>query len=142
MQIIADLQIHSKYARATSPQINIENLEKYARIKGLHLLGTGDFQHPLWFKDLDKLEEDENGILWTKSKFPFLWQTEVSLMYSQGGKGRRVHHVILAPNKEVVKQIIEGTILTVGGLVGINQAWKLNEKRRQARKFLTKLERI
>jgi len=45
-------------------------------------------------------------------------------------------------NLEVVKQIVEGTILAIGGLVGINQAWKLNEKRSQARKFLTKLERI
>ncbi len=104
--IFADLHIHSRFSRATSKALNIENLEKYARIKGLDLLGTGDFQHPLWFKELDKLEEKE-GILYTKTGFPFLWQTEISLMYTQGGKGRRIHHLILAPEKEVVKQIID-----------------------------------
>lgn len=108
MEIIADLQIHSKYARATSKEISIENLEKYAKIKGIDLLGTGDFQHPLWNKELkSKLKEDENGILWTKNKFPFIWQTEISLMYSQDGKGRRVHHLIFSPNIEVADQIIE-----------------------------------
>ncbi len=106
MEIIADLHIHSRFARATSKNINLENLEKYARVKGLGLLGTGDFQHPFWSKELDVLEE-KDGILYTKTGFPFLWQTEISLMYSQDGKGRRIHHVILAPNKEVVKQITD-----------------------------------
>ena len=106
--IISDLQIHSKYSRATSKDISFSNLEKYARIKGLNLLGTGDFQHPLQFKTInEELEEDENGILWTKTKFPFLWQTEISLIYSQEGKGKRVHHLIYSPNKEIAKQIIE-----------------------------------
>lgn len=107
MEIIADLHIHSRYSRATSKDITIENLEKWARIKGIHLLGTGDFQHPLWFKELNELKEDENGILWTKNNFPFMWQTELSLIYTQDGKGRRVHHIILAPNKDIVKQIID-----------------------------------
>lgn len=103
-RIIADLHIHSRFARACSKNISIENLEKYARIKGISLLGTGDFQHALWFKELEQLEE-RDGLLWTSSGFPFLWQSEISLMYRKGEKGRRVHHVILAPNKEVVKQI-------------------------------------
>ena len=106
--ITADLQIHSRYAQACSKQTNIENLEKYARIKGINLLSTADFTHPLWRKELDeKLTEDENGILWTKSKFPFLWGTEISLMYKQGGKGRRIHNLIFSPNKEVTDQITE-----------------------------------
>jgi uncharacterized protein (TIGR00375 family) len=108
MEIIADLQIHSKYARATSKNISIENLEKYARIKGLHLLGVGDFQHPLRRKEIDdKLTEDENGVLRTANGFPFLWQTEVSLMYSQDGKRRAVHHLIFAPNTEIANQVTE-----------------------------------
>jgi len=101
--IIADLHLHSKYARATSKDISLVNLVKYARIKGLGLLGTGDFQHPVWFKELDKLEEVE-GIVYFDG-FPFVWQTEISLMYTKLGKGRRIHYLILAPNKEVVKQI-------------------------------------
>jgi len=103
--VIADLHLHSRFSRATSKNINIDNLEKYARIKGLGLLGTGDFQHPEWFKELDKLEERE-GILYTQNNFPFLWQTEISLMYTQE-KGRRIHYVLLAPGKETVKQIID-----------------------------------
>ena len=108
MEIISDLEIHSRFARACSTQINIENLEKYARIKGINLLGTADFQHPLWNKEIkEKLTEDENGILWTKTGFPFIWQTEISLMYSQDGKGRRIHFLIYSPNKGVSDQIIE-----------------------------------
>ena len=108
MEIIADLQIHSKYARATSKDISIENLEKYARIKGLGLLGVGDFQHPLRRKEIDeKLIEDDQGILRTANGFPFIWQTEVSLMYSQDGKRRAVHHLVFAPNKEVANQITD-----------------------------------
>ena len=109
MEIIADLQIHSKYARATSKNLSIENLEKYARIKGLHLLGVGDFQHPLRRKEIDEklTEEEDTGILRTANGFPFLWQTEVSLMYSQDGKRRAIHHLIFAPNKEVANQVTE-----------------------------------
>ncbi|MEK6951867.1 MAG: endonuclease Q family protein [Nanoarchaeota archaeon] len=107
IDVIADLQIHSSYSRATSKNITFQNLEKYARIKGLDLLGTGDFQHPLQFKAInEELEEDENGILWSKNKFPFLWQTEISLIYTQNGKGQRIHHLIFSPNKEIAKQII------------------------------------
>ena len=60
-EYICDLQIHSKYARACSKNISIENLEKYARIKGIDLLGVGDFQHPERRKEIDeKLVEDDN----------------------------------------------------------------------------------
>src|SRR3990172_6205591 len=108
MKVIADLQIHSKYARATSKNLSIENLEKYARMKGLDLLGVGDFQHPLRRKEIDeKLTEDDKGILRTATGFPFLWQTEVSLMYSQGGKRRAVHLLIFAPNKDMADKITE-----------------------------------
>lgn len=105
--IISDLQIHSRYARACSKDINIENLEKWARIKGINLLGTGDFQHPLWNKEIkEKLTEDEKGVLWSKTKFPFLWQTEISLMYSDNGR-RAVHLLVYAPNTEIADQIID-----------------------------------
>ncbi len=108
MEVIADLHIHSKYARATSKNLSIEALEKYARIKGVNLLGTGDFQHVLRRKEIDeKLTEDENGILRTVNGFPFLWQTEISLMYSQDEKRRAVHVVVFAPNGEVATQIKE-----------------------------------
>jgi len=108
MQIIADLHMHSKYSRATSKQLDIANLEKYGKIKGLDLIGTGDFTHPKWIKELKAdLVEDGSGILKTTSGFPFVLQTEISLVYTQDGKGRRVHQVVLAPNFEVVDQITE-----------------------------------
>lgn len=72
MEIIADLQVHSKYARATSKELSPENLEKYARIKGLTLLGTGDFQHPLHRKEIDAyLKEDDRGYSGVKPGFHF-----------------------------------------------------------------------
>jgi uncharacterized protein (TIGR00375 family) len=106
MKIIADLHIHSKYSRATSKNLDLQNLEKYARIKGVNLLGTGDFTHPVWFKELkDNLTEDGSGILKSKTGFDFLLTVELSNIYTQNGKGRRIHNVILAPNFEVVSQI-------------------------------------
>ena len=108
MRIIADLHIHSKYSRATSKQLNINNLEKYARIKGPNLLGTGDFTHPLWIKELkSELTDDGTGILKTKTGFNFILQTEISLMYTQDEKSRKIHNVILARNFDIVEQITE-----------------------------------
>ena len=107
MRIFADLQIHSRFARATSKNITLEMLEKYARIKGLNLLGTGDFQHPKWNQEIkEKLKENDKGILWSDTGFPFIWQTEVSLMFSQGGKRRAVHLLIFAPNTKTADKIV------------------------------------
>lgn len=108
MNIIADLHIHSRFSRACSKQITIPNLEKYARIKGINLLGTGDFTHPEWIKELkEKLTQGDDGILRTTSGFPFLLSTELANIYTQDGKGRRIHSVILAPSFEVVEHITE-----------------------------------
>lgn len=108
MKVIADLQVHSRFSRATGKDINPANLEKYARLKGVSLLGTGDLTHPLWLKELkNELKEDGTGILKSKSGFDFVLQGEISNIYSQGGKGRRVHNVILARSFEVADQIQE-----------------------------------
>ena len=104
MKIIADLHVHSRYARATSKAITLDSLARYARMKGVQLLGTGDFTHPEWRKELGVLQE-EKGIYRTADGFPFLLQTEISLVYTQGGKGRRVHHLLLAPSLEVADAI-------------------------------------
>lgn len=107
MRIIADLQIHSRFARATSKALTLANLEKWARVKGIDLLGTGDFQHPKWNAEIKaELREDERGVLRSKSGFPFLWQTEISLMFSQGGKRRAVHLLIFAPDGKSADKII------------------------------------
>ena len=106
--IIADLHIHSRFARGCSKNITIENLEKWGKIKGIDLLGTGDFQHPIWNRELkNKLEEFYQGIYQTSSGFKFLLSTEISNIFTQDGKGRRVHNIILVPSFEVGDQIIE-----------------------------------
>ena len=108
MKYITDLHIHSKYARATSKDMDLKNLEKWAKVKGVSLLGTGDFTHPKWINEIkSELTEDGTGILRSKTGFPFALQTEISLAYTQGGKGRRIHHLILSPSTEIVNQITE-----------------------------------
>src|SRR3989338_1379405 len=85
--VFADLHIHSRFSRATSKDLTLENLEKYARIKGINLLGTGDFTHPKWLDELkEHLAEDKTGILKTKTGFPFVLQTEVSNIFSQDNR--------------------------------------------------------
>ncbi len=100
--IIADLHIHSKYSRATSKQLSFENLAGYAKIKGIDVLGTGDFTHPEYFKEIKKLKE-KNGIYYWNN-FPFIITGEISLIYTQG-RGRRVHLVLLVPNIETAEKI-------------------------------------
>ena len=116
MEIISDLHVHGRFSRATSKQLNIKNMEKYARIKGLDLLGTGDFTHPEWIKELkQELTDDGSGILKTKEGFNFALQTELSFIYSQDNKGRRIHLVVLAPSFEIVNQISD-RLLKIGRL--------------------------
>ncbi|MFA5258713.1 MAG: endonuclease Q family protein [Candidatus Pacearchaeota archaeon] len=109
--IFADLHIHSRFSRACSKNLDIPNLVKWARIKGIGLLGTGDFTHNEWLAEIKQLKE-ENGVYWYNSNtkpdekdFPFILSSEISLVYSQNGKGRRVHLVYLAPNLETVNKI-------------------------------------
>ena len=116
MRVVSDFHIHGRFSRATSKQLDIPSLEKWARVKGLDLLGTGDFTHPEWLKEIKgSLEEDGTGILKTKSGFNFILQTEISNIFTQDGKGRKVHNVILAPSIEVVEQI-RAELLKIGRL--------------------------
>ncbi|MFH1237592.1 MAG: endonuclease Q family protein [Candidatus Aenigmatarchaeota archaeon] len=106
MRIVSDLHIHSRYSRATSSEMNINNLVKYARIKGVTLLGTGDFTHPSWLDEIrSSLSEDASGILKTNDGFPFILSGEISSIYSQDGKLHRIHNVVLAPDLETAEQI-------------------------------------
>ncbi|HLC66918.1 MAG TPA: endonuclease Q family protein, partial [Candidatus Nanoarchaeia archaeon] len=108
MSLITDLHIHSKYARGCSKDLDLKNLEKFARIKGIDVLGSGDFTHPKWIGELkSQLTENGSGILRTATGYPFVLQTEIGLVFKQGGHGRRVHMLILAPSFAVVAQITE-----------------------------------
>ncbi len=113
MKFITDFHIHSKYSRATSPKTDLENLDKWAKIKGIQVLGTGDFTHPEWFKELkEKLEPVEDGLFKLKSTRTVLVETtrfvltsEISCIYSKGGRVRKVHIIVFAPSFEVVEKI-------------------------------------
>jgi uncharacterized protein (TIGR00375 family) len=102
---ICDLHVHSRYSQACSRDISVKMLEKWARVKGVDLLGTGDFTHPLWYTELkEELTEERQGIHYTATGQPFLLQTEISLIYTQG-RGRRIHLIVLAPSFDVVDRI-------------------------------------
>jgi uncharacterized protein (TIGR00375 family) len=109
MRCIADLHLHSKYSRAVSQEMNCEHIASWADRKGIAIVGTGDFTHPEWFREIQaKLTEHEEGLFSLrdgKSKAYFLLATELSCIYSQGGKGRRIHVVVLAPTLKAVEAI-------------------------------------
>jgi len=117
--LFADLHIHSRFSRACSKDLNIPNLVKWARVKGLGLLGTGDFTHNEWLSEIRRYLKEENGIYWytdnpsslssdkenSPGKFPFILSSEISLIYTHKDKGRSVHLVYLAPSLETVDKI-------------------------------------
>lgn len=122
MTVIADLHIHSKYSRATSRDLNPETLYVWAQLKGVNLIGTGDFTHPEWLRELeDKVEAAEDG-LWklkpslTREVDPlvphscrgtvrFVFQAEISTIYKKAGRTRKVHHLILLPSPHEVRRL-------------------------------------
>jgi len=109
MQFIADFHIHSKYSRATSRDMDLENLDKWAKIKGIKVLGTGDFTHPEWFRNLkEKLEPAEPGLFKLKnsdSQTRFILTTEISCIYTKKNRGRKIHIIIFAPSFDLVEKI-------------------------------------
>jgi uncharacterized protein (TIGR00375 family) len=110
MQVIADLQLHSKYSRAVSPNMVLPEICTWARRKGMGLVATGDWTHPLWMREIKaNLVELGNGLLKLKTAGAedplFLLATEVSCIYSQGGKGRRIHTLIWVPTLESADKI-------------------------------------
>lgn len=118
MKIIADLHLHSKYSRATSKNSDLENLVKWAKVKGIQLLSTADFTHPIWLAELkSKLAEVFPGIYKLtnspelraqgpeQNEVFFILGTELSSIYSQGGKLHRIHNLVFAPSCEVVLKI-------------------------------------
>ncbi|MDD4290348.1 MAG: endonuclease Q family protein [Patescibacteria group bacterium] len=108
MIVVADLHIHSRFSRSCSKQINFRNLSYWSNIKGINLLGTGDFTHAQWLKEFEeevidskngfyKLKDDKNSV-------NFVLSSEISCIYKQNDKTRRVHIVILMPSIASVKK--------------------------------------
>ena len=123
MQVIADLQLHSRFSRAVSKEMTIPNIALWARRKGIGLVATGDWTHPMWFREIERdLEEKGNGLLKLRkpaevvpvvSGLPasfqgdplFLLATEVSCIYSQGGRLLRVHTLLWVTTLDAARKI-------------------------------------
>jgi len=111
MRVIADLHIHGRYSRATSEQMSVPEIARYSKIKGLNLVGTGDFTHPAWLKEVNEtLTSEEDTGFFKVTKNPdcpvrFMLTTEVCTIFDYKGESKKVHHVILTPSLETVKQI-------------------------------------
>ena len=98
MTFIADLHTHSRYAYATSKKLSLENLAYWAKLKGIDLLACGDFTHPAWFAELGKkLAGGEDG-LYRFQGSNFVLGTEVSCVYRQEERQRRVHILLFLPD--------------------------------------------
>ncbi len=105
MRIIADLHVHSRYSRAVSRSLDLDGLDAWAHKKGIDLVGTGDFTHPGWMREIKtKLVQGTNGFysLKTKGHVQFALTSEISCIYSKGGRTRRIHSVLVAPSIETV----------------------------------------
>lgn len=111
MQYITDLEIHSKYARACSPNSDLEHHAEYADKKGINLLGTGDFTHPEWFAECKrKLAEDGSGsgvykLKEGNFKVRFILSAEISCIYRKRDATRRIHNLIFAPNFSAAEKL-------------------------------------
>jgi uncharacterized protein (TIGR00375 family) len=111
LRVIADLHVHSRYSRATSERMCVEEINRFAKIKGLGIVGTGDFTHPKWLKELSETLVPEPDTSLYKlasdgsSTVRFMVTTEVSTVFGAKGEVKKVHHVILTPNLETAAQI-------------------------------------
>jgi uncharacterized protein (TIGR00375 family) len=108
MRVVADLHCHSRYALATSKDTDLEHLAVGATAKGINLLGTGDFTHPKWIAELkEKLEPVSDSGLFTYGGIYWMLTGEVATVYKQNAKTRKVHHLVNAPDFEILSQVNE-----------------------------------
>lgn len=110
MRIITDWHLHSRFSRACSQDLTLENNALWCEKKGVNVLGTADFTHPQWFAELEeKLEEAEQGLYRLKSgahpNMRYMLTTELAQIYRRGDKVRRIHNIVLAPSLDAVRKI-------------------------------------
>lgn len=120
MRLVADFHIHSRYSRACSKDLIPEKLHEWAQYKGIDIIGTADFTHPMWLRELEeKLEAAEAGLFKLKDRYHqttyenrrlakpvrFILSSEVATIYSHAGKLRRIHTLLVAPSFAAVHTI-------------------------------------
>jgi len=112
-KVICDFHIHSKFSRATSTRMDVQSLVQYGTQKGLNVIGTGDFTHPKWLKELeDQLEEHHNTSLFKPKEaldesLRFMLTAEVCTSFEYEEKSRRIHHLLFTTNFDSAKQVSE-----------------------------------
>lgn len=103
-KFVADLHLHSAYARATSRNLNFDTISQWAKYKGIGLLSSADFTHPVWWNETkEKLAPAKHAGFYQYNGTHFLLGTEISCIYSQGGKVRRIHCLLYFPEKKDVE---------------------------------------
>ena len=122
MRFVADVHLHSRFSRATSRELNPENLHKWAALKGVNLVGTGDFTHPGWVAELkEKLEPHEEGLFQLKPSIRepieddlpslcrhpvrFILSVEISSIYKKNDRTRKVHNLVILPDLDSVDEL-------------------------------------
>ncbi len=103
--LIADFHIHSRYSRATSGEMNIREISQYAKVKGIDILGTGDFTHPHWLDELEDCLKPVSYGVYEYDSIHFFLTGEISCIYSQSGKVRKIHILVFAPSFEIVHKL-------------------------------------
>ena len=114
MAYIADLHVHSRYAYSTSKNLSLDSLTTWAKLKGIDLLASGDFTHPVWLEELRRgltpaipgstISGSKVG-LYQSNGVHFVLGTEVSCVYRQGSQAKRLHLLMFAPDFEAVDAI-------------------------------------
>ncbi len=105
MEFIADFHIHSKYSRATSKDMDVKHLAEWAKIKGITLLGSGDFTHHLWLEELKNNFEDLGNGLFKYNGINFILTSEISSIYSKKGRTYRIHNMVISPSFKTTDKI-------------------------------------
>lgn len=123
MELIVDLHVHSHYSRATSKDCTLEGLYRWGKIKGINIIGTGDFTHPEWFAEIqDKLVEDGSGLYKLRDDLAtaidrelppsvrsklirFVPTVEIATIYKKGDKVRKLHQLVVMPDFKGVSEL-------------------------------------
>ena len=104
-KFVADFHIHSRYSRACSKDLSVAELAKWAKIKGIGLLGTGDFTHPLWLEELKDALRETGGGFYEHGGVHFICTSEVNTLFYKAGRAHQIHHILMAPSIESVERI-------------------------------------
>ncbi len=132
MPFHVDLHLHSHFSRATSKNLNLEYLSRWAQLKGIRVVGSGDFVHPAWMEELEKkLEPAEEGLFKLKPEYEratqdevppacrapvrFMLTVEISNIYKRLGRVRKVHNVLFAPGFDAARKI-QARLDTIGNI--------------------------